>query len=401
MAVNYRWGMKSNINRVIDDYRIDQNPMYGISRRDIGGSYTTKFLPDFAYADKNGGYAASTTAANLYRLDSQLTRWTGVTGLNQTTGHSARYDTTFTFENGIRYSVLCIGGGGGAASTGSNRGGGGGAGGGLMYLTFTASSTFTGYIFVGAPGVTISSTNTSAGGRGGNSFISITSSGIQGAICGAGGGMGGYAGPSSGTGSPARGGLGGQTFGTNWSGRVSLTSYTTSPDGDGGYGGESAYNNAGGAGGGAGGYSGRGGDGAYGNGNTGANGGSGGGGGGGGTNSSNCGGGGGVGVFGQGSSGPAGGAGAGGSGGSGGTNGTVGNNASDGGEYGGGGGADDDDFNSGTSYNGTGGRGCVVITTGYGNYPSSLTLTSPNLNIIDIPSNRIASWESSAAWIVP
>ncbi len=384
MAVNFRWGGYGNVIAQIESLRQDQNPHYSMSRKDIGGIYDTRFIPDFAYADGNGGYSASNQSFNAY----------AVAGYNtirhqelQSAGSFTRnigwsYTQTITLDAGP-YMVLAIGAGGGAAATGSNRGGGGGGGGGLSYINFTLTASTTCKIYVGMPGITIynaTSVNTSDGCCGGSSGIALN--GVN--VCAATGGQGGHGAGASGNGvNSGEESLGGERKSLSFSfATTNISTVGAQGGGTGGRGGEWYYNGAGGSGGGAAGYSGNGGVGRYGNANTvnssgtgGSNvSGTGGGGGSGGTNSSSCGGGGGVGIYGQGSSGAGGSSGLQGQGGSGGAAGTIGNSSSDGGNYGGGGGADDDDYNSSTSYNGYGGSGAVVIASPIaGGYPNSFS----------------------------
>lgn len=285
-----------------------------------------------------------------------------ISDVTLTTDYESVYTNTgvysFVVPDGVtEVSAVCVGGGGGAAGTGSNRGGGGGGGGGLAYGTFTVTPGETLTVSVGAGGSSGTS-NLSVGSQGGASSVRR---GALTLLSGNGGG-GGTSGSSQAS--------GGSSSGSERDG-----------GGTGGSGGRYSYNNAGGAGGGAAGYSGNGGSGAYGNSNGGGGNGSGGGGGGGSTNSSNCGGGGGVGLYSEGTSGvkPSS-TGQPGTGGSGGTNGSVGNYSSHGGVCGGGGGADDDDFNSGASGNGDGGKGGVrIIWSPISNsryYPSTKTTTN-------------------------
>lgn len=372
MTTNFRWGGYGNVISQIDGLRQDLNPHYSMSRKAIGGIYDTRFIPDFSYADDIASYSASSLIFNVYNVTAPLTlrHQALYAGGSYTRNIGWSYTKTITLDAG-NYMFLAIGAGGGAASTGSNRGGGGGAGGGLAYINCTLTASTTCKIFVGMPGITISSANTSAGCCGGASGIALN--GIN--VLAATGGQGGWGSGASGNGINDIS-SGGDRLALSYSFAAANVSSTGYSEGgaSGGNGGPWYYNGAGGAGGGAAGYSGNGGRGAYGNSNSSGTAGAGGGGGGGGSTTSSCGGGGGVGIYGQGSSGGAPVLGAGGTGGSGGANGTNGNSASDGGTYGGGGGADDDDYTSGLNYNGYGGSGAVVIATQLsGGYPNNFS----------------------------
>lgn len=287
MTANFRWGGYGHIISQIDTLRQDQNPHYSMSRKDIGGIYDTRFIPDFAYADTQANYTSGNESFDAYVVGSPTsTRHQSLYGgtFTRTTGWS--YTQTVTLDAGD-YMFLAIGAGGGAAATGSNRGGGGGAGGGLAYMNCTLTASTTCKIFVGMPGITIGTANTSDGSCGGASGIALNGINVLAATGGQGGGGAG----ASGTGSSDIS-SGGDRLALSWSfASTNMSASNFSSGGaSGGNGGPWYYNGAGGAGGGAAGYSGNGGNGAYSNSNQLGTNGAGGGGGGGGTTTNICGG---------------------------------------------------------------------------------------------------------------